>query len=270
METTVPDTGPEAVDLLAGGAEVWLLAEEDVDLFAAALGGLGALTEDERRRHDRLMRPAHRRRFLGARLLARSVLSRYAEVPPQGWRFTTGEYGRPEIDGPALGLDFNITHTNGLIAAIVVRDLRCGVDAERTPARPEAVALAPKVLTPLETEVLRLNSQEQRGHAFADAWVAKEAYTKATGMGMCRGFDAFSVHLLRDGSFALVDEEIPADERPLWQVEVLQVWDRFALGVAIRHSENDTGPVPVRLRSAVAELIPRPSEVGDTPGGRRS
>lgn len=104
--------------------------------------------------------------------------------------------------------------------------------------------------------MLRRDREDQRGHAFADSWVAKEAYTKATGMGMCRGFDAFSVHRLRDGGLAVVDDEIPEPERPLWQVQVLQVWDRFALGVAIRASEDDEGPLPVRLRSAMAELLP--------------
>ncbi len=244
-----------AADPLAGGADVWLLAEEDVDSFSAALGGIGLLTEDERARHDRLLVPAARQRFLGARLLCRAVLSLYADVPPAAWRFTAGRYGRPRIDGRGWDLDFNLTHTNGLIAAIVVRSRTAGLDAEATPARPEAVGLAPKVLTPLETELLGRSRGEDRGHAFADSWVAKEAYTKATGMGMCRGFDAFSVHWLRDGNLAVVDDDIPAEERPLWQVQVLQVWDRFALGVAIRNTDADSGPLPVRLRCAMTELI---------------
>ncbi|MGN9791976.1 4'-phosphopantetheinyl transferase family protein [Streptomyces sp. OZ13] len=250
-----PEARPD--DPLADTAEVWLLAEEDVDRFAEATGGAALLTDEERARHDRLLFSAARRRFLGARLLSRQVLSRYADVPPGSWRFRTGKYGRPEVEGTAWGLDFNITHTNGLIAAIVVRGRTAGVDAEVTPARSEAMQFAPKVFTPLETEVLRRNREDQRGHAFADSWVAKEAYTKATGMGMCRGFDAFSVHRLRDGGLAVVDDEIPEQERELWQVQVLQVWDRFALGVAIRAGSEDTGPLPVRLRSAMAELLPR-------------
>ena len=110
----------------------------------------------------------------------------------------------------------------------------------------------------LRQEVLRRDREDQQGHAFADSWVAKEAYTKATGMGMARGFDAFSVHRLRGGGLAVVDDEIPQEERPLWQIQVLQVWDRFALGIAIRGSEDEPGPIPVRLRSAMAELLPQP------------
>ncbi|MEV0781518.1 4'-phosphopantetheinyl transferase superfamily protein [Streptomyces sp. NPDC050423] len=256
METAPMAPGGQHPDPLADSAEVWLLAEEDVERFAAATGGAELLTDEERARHDRLLFPAARLRFLGARLLSRQVLSLYTDAPPGSWRFRTGKYGRPQVEGASWGLDFNITHTNGLIAAIVVRGRIAGVDAETTPARPEAMQFAPKVFTPLENEVLRRNREDQRGHAFADSWVAKEAYTKATGMGMCRGFDAFSVHRLRDGGLAVVDDEIPEPERPLWQVHVLQVWDRFALGVAIRGSEDDAGPLPVRLRSAMAELLP--------------
>lgn len=266
MSDETPASQP-AVDPLAGGADVWLLAEEDVDSFAAAFGGISLLTESERARHDRLLVPAARQRFLGARLLCRAVLSVYADVRPDAWRFTTGRYGRPRIEGGSWGLDFNLTHTNGLIAVIVVRSRTAGLDAEATPARPEAVDLAPKVLTPLETELLSRSRGDDRGHAFADSWVAKEAYTKATGMGMCRGFDAFSVHWMRDGSLAVVDDDIPAAERPLWQVQVLQVWDRFALGVAIRNTDADSGPLPVRLRCAMTELIGRGDEA-PVPGDR--
>ncbi|WP_051834016.1 4'-phosphopantetheinyl transferase family protein [Streptomyces sp. NRRL S-646] len=261
MRTTAeaPDMSPEREpvgDPLAEGADVWLLAEEDVEWFAEATGGLELLTEEERARHDRLLFPAARTRFLGARLLSRQVLSQYADVAPAQWRFDKGRFGRPSVQGADWGLDFNITHTNGLIAAIVVRGRTAGVDAENTPARPEALQFAPKVFTPLEQEVLRRDREDQQGHAFADSWVAKEAYTKATGMGMARGFDAFSVHRLRGGGLAVVDDEIPQDERPLWQIQVLQVWDRFALGIAIRGSEDEPGPIPVRLRSAMAELLP--------------
>ncbi|MFD0313955.1 4'-phosphopantetheinyl transferase family protein [Streptomyces flavalbus] len=257
MTTTTaapPGPGTTTDDPLAGSADVWLLAEEDVPRFAEATGGLDLLTDEERARHDRLLFPAARTRFLGARLLSRQVLSQYADVPPAEWRFDKGKFGRPSIHQADWGLDFNITHTNGLIAAIVVRGRTAGVDAENTPARPEALKFAPKVFTPLEQEVLRRDREQ--GHAFADSWVAKEAYTKATGMGMARGFDAFSVHRLRGGGLAVVDDEIPEPERPLWQIQVLQVWDRFALGIAIRATEHDEGPVPVRLRSAMAELLP--------------
>src|SRR5256885_14859449 len=96
MRTTAeaPDTSPErgpVGDPLAEGADVWLLAEEDVERFAEATGGLELLTEEERARHDRLLFPAARTRFLGARLLSRQVLSQDADVAPGEGR---GGHGR--------------------------------------------------------------------------------------------------------------------------------------------------------------------------------
>ena len=58
----------------------------------------------------------------------RTVLSNYADVPPEAWRFVTNEYGRPEIDEPADArwLKFNLSHTSGLIELIVARDREVG------------------------------------------------------------------------------------------------------------------------------------------------
>ena len=65
-----------------------------------------------------------------AHALARLTLSRYAPVPPEAWSFSLGEHGRPEIEGPsdAGRLRFNLSHTRGMVACAVVRELDIGVD----------------------------------------------------------------------------------------------------------------------------------------------
>ncbi len=248
------------LDPLAIGADVWWLRESDVGAFGAAVGLERVLTPDELDRCDRLKQDGARRRYLGARLLSRCALSRYVNVPPSHWTFRKGEFGRPEIEGENYGLDFNITHTEGMIATVVARDRMCGLDVEHRPIRPEAARLAPKVLAPPELAFVRMLPGELRRCLFADLWVAKEAYTKALGMGLCRPFDTFGTRRKDDGTLDLVDPTLPEAERARWQMEVFRIADGITAGVAIRKLHGEAGRVPLWLHDAMAELLPVPVE----------
>ena len=244
------------LDPLAIGADVWWLREADVEAFGAAVGVERVLAAEEIDRCRRLRQAGARRRYLGARLVSRCALSRYVDVPPSSWRFRKGEFGRPEIDGENQGLDFNITHTDGMIAVVVTRGRMCGLDVEHRPIRQEAAKLAPKVLAPPELAFVRMLPGELRRCLFADLWVAKEAYTKALGMGLCRPFDTFGTRRKDDGTLELVDPTLPEPERVRWQMEVFRIADGITAGVAIRKLSEESGRVPLWLHDAMAELRP--------------
>jgi 4'-phosphopantetheinyl transferase len=260
MTTPTAVRHPDAADL-HGTAEVWLLPESTVDRLAAALDADRLLTTDERARRDRLLRPDSRRRFVGARLLSRHVLSHYAGLPPAAWQFATGPYGRPEIAGDnILDLDFNVSHTEGLITCVVSRHRRTGVDTERWPARPEAVRLAGRVLSDRERRWLDALPEPAQRRLFSGYWVLKEAYTKALGLGLQRRFDSFEV---RDGP---AGHPVPVDplggEGGRWQLHLLDVPPAHLVGVAMWRGPAE--PVlPVRVRDAARELTP-----GAPPGPR--
>lgn len=244
------------LDPLATGADVWWLRESDVEGFAAEVGAPGLLSAQERERHTRMKQAGARRRYLGARLISRCGLSYYIDVPPASWTFEKGEFGRPEIVGETYGLDFNITHTDGMIAMVVARDRRCGLDIEHRPIRTEAAKLAPRVLSPPELAFVRLLPGELRRCLFADLWVAKEAYTKALGMGLCRPFDTFGTRRKDDGTIELVDPTLPDVERLRWQMEVFRLADGLSAGVAIQKLTGEDTRVPLWLHDARAELLP--------------
>jgi 4'-phosphopantetheinyl transferase len=244
------------LDPLATGADVWWLRESDVEGFAAAAEHERVLAADELQRYTRMKQAGARRRYLGARLISRFGLSHYVDVPPASWQFRKGEFGRPEILGETYGLDFNITHTDGMIAMVVARHRRCGLDIEHRPIRPEAAKLAPRVLSPVELAFVRLLPGELRRCLFADLWVAKEAYTKALGMGLCRPFETFGTRRKDDGTIELVDPTLPDVERLRWQMEVFRVADWLSAGVAIQKLPGETSRVPLWLHDAQAELLP--------------
>ena len=76
------------------------------------------LTADEIARGNRFLQEADRVRFVVARALVRTMLSRYVPVPPHTWRLRIEQYGKPEVanlPASAPDLRFNLSHTEGLV-----------------------------------------------------------------------------------------------------------------------------------------------------------
>ena len=132
---------------------VWLTRPEDVEDSEHLAACRAMLSGDERARLARLRRGPDRRAFLAAHALVRSALSRYAEVPPEGWTFAANHWGRPEIAGPgavpALRISASPTPP-GLTACAVALDFDCGVDVEASDRSGDPLKVARRVLSPKE------------------------------------------------------------------------------------------------------------------------
>ena len=106
-----------------------------------------------------------------------SRLSGYAAPP----RYTRLPGGKPVLADEKSDWHFSLGHA-GDLAACVLAPFPVGLDFEKTDR--DVTRLAPKVLSPGETDVLR-------------AWVGKESYLKMTGEGISRPMTDF---VLADGA----------------------------------------------------------------------
>jgi 4'-phosphopantetheinyl transferase len=219
----------------ADPAVLWLLPELAVDGFATALGGPRLLTEEERARLDRLRGEGARRRFLGARLLARHALSARSGRPPHSWRFRPGPWGRPEPEPPCEGLRFNLSHTEGLIACVVTHGRDCGVDVECAPASPDAVThLIPHLADAERAELAALPPAARAGR-LSEIWVLKEAYLKALGTGITRDLAGFTIATPPAGPITVHDPYRPPWAGDAWSFELLRPAPGYVLAVAAEH-----------------------------------
>src|SRR5690606_35218364 len=94
------------LELEPGEVDLWLCFYTpltDADLLRA---WQRLMTPEEAERHARYRFGRHRHQFLATRALCRWVLSRYAPVAPEAWRFETGPHGKPHIASPATPLWF--------------------------------------------------------------------------------------------------------------------------------------------------------------------
>ena len=164
-----------ADEVSAGDLERWraLLPPEEID------------------RHDRLMKLDDRLRFVVAHALARNALSSHADVPPEDWRFESGEHGKPEISAPhGPPLRFNISHAAGLCACAVTLGHDVGVDVESVHRRAKRKEIARRFFAEEEAGIV-----ERRPGLFFDYWTLKEAYIKAHGRGLSMALDSFRFDL---------------------------------------------------------------------------
>ena len=225
-------------------AELWVLPEHDVAAVDRALDGDRLLGSAERQQLARLALPGARRRFRGGRLLARCALTAHTGLPLDGWSFTPGRYGRPE-PYPAVGPSVNIAHTDGIVVCVAVRGALAGADVERTPLPQPTAATLVRLLADDEQRWIAGQPASSRGAACAAVWVLKEAYLKATGLGLRRRVAAFGCIPDGAGGAVLRDPELPAAEHGRWRFLLRTRASGHVVAVAVRTAA--AGAVPPEL-----------------------
>jgi 4'-phosphopantetheinyl transferase len=207
---------------------------DGVHIWRAALDEAGwpeasGLPLPERDRAAEFLREEPGRRWVAARWALRRVLESYLSVPAAEIELEAGEHGKPHLRGGG-GIEFNLSHSNGL-ALIAVTDGRAvGVDVEMIDPRRDLVALADRALPSEDVAAVTAASPAERPALFYAAWTRHEARLKCLGLGL-------SSATLRSGTSEVSDRKVVA-------VENLEVAPEYAAAVAVAASE--VGPVDCR------------------------
>lgn len=172
--------GPEGVDL-------WLTATDLSDDEVAACARL--MSPDESARAARFSHPGARLNHVVARALVRTALSHYADVDPRDWSFGADARGKPFVAGPATPPDlrFSLSHADGLVALAVAEGRDVGVDVENVARPVDAIAIAGAAFAPAEAAAIADAPHPEGQMRFFALWTLKEAYLKATGLGIAGG-----------------------------------------------------------------------------------
>ena len=158
--------------------------------------GMTLLSDAEKHRCAAFRLEKHRTEYVLSHAVLRLVLSEYAPVRPEAWKFSTGKWGRPEICGPALDtpLWFNLSHTDGFVACVVGRVPQLGVDVENMNRVTSWDELAKRFFAEVEYQYLRNMPPGLQREAFFRIWTLKESYIKAEGKGLSIPLDSFHFH----------------------------------------------------------------------------
>ncbi|HYS64098.1 MAG TPA: 4'-phosphopantetheinyl transferase superfamily protein [Paraburkholderia sp.] len=179
--------------------------------FDASLDGaaFAALSDDERIRAGNFRRHEDALRFATVRVALREQLAQRLGIAARAVRFTLDANRRPEL-ADSNAHDFNVSHagSHGLIAMSPVR--RVGVDIEQRSDKFDWRSIASLTLDPDEAMWIERLDVAQQIDAFYDAWVAKEALVKTTGVGITRGLQHLTV-LPRESNQVTLRNQIPDD-----------------------------------------------------------
>jgi 4'-phosphopantetheinyl transferase len=184
----------------------WEQIGDEIHVWQAALdreshvpGELeSTLSLEEKARADRFHFANDRNRFVVARGLLRELLGKYLHQNPADLEFSYGPHGKPTLSGgnASSGLCFNLSHSSDLVVYAIAKERHLGIDVEHV--RPESAGedIAKHYFSVREVSDLRTLPPEAKVEGFFHCWTRKEAYLKATGMGLQIPLDSFAVSLL--------------------------------------------------------------------------
>jgi 4'-phosphopantetheinyl transferase len=180
--------------LLGNEVHVWSVPLAATARRLAELGRL--LAEDERLRAGRYVHVRSREQFIVARATLRVLLGRYLGRPPAAVRLETEPAGKPYVPGGEL--HFNISHTHGLALVALSRRGELGIDVEHLRPCPTYLDMAGRFFAPREARALYTLPPGRSEEAFFHVWTRKEAFLKATGLGLSHGLERFEVSVPPD------------------------------------------------------------------------
>ncbi len=139
-------------------------------------------------------------RITAARLGALSLLPPLlvcAGISTEYIRLSRDGHGRPYgvlSDGEAIPFDFNLSHSDGHVACVLLRGSgRVGIDVEEAVPPKKALPLLRRYGTLGEISALEGRSDEEKAEGFTRIWVVREALAKQDGRGMPLRYDASAI-----------------------------------------------------------------------------
>ncbi len=186
-------TPPTGDDFPRENVDVWSMT---LPVPTQHLGRLEeTLSSDENKRANHFLSADKRRDFIACRGALRVLLGRYLGTPPAQICFSTLAHGKPRL-AQRSDLNFNLSHTHGLMLTAVSSSLEVGIDVEKVRPVPAAKQMARRYFTAGERA-----DMTNEPAAFLRLWTCRESVVKATGSGIATGWDSVRI-LQRSGDTA--------------------------------------------------------------------
>jgi 4'-phosphopantetheinyl transferase len=172
---TVFAPNPGTIRIGPGEVHAWL-----VNLDGWAVDPL-MLDPGERDRYASYLRPQDGARFAAGRAAVKVIVSGYLGCEPETVRFAAGARGHPKLAGHSLQLSLS---RSGNAALVAVSPEPVGADLEFVEPRAGLADLVAARFAAAEAACVAAGCGGSQTRGFYRHWVAKEAYVKATGLGL--------------------------------------------------------------------------------------
>jgi 4'-phosphopantetheinyl transferase len=165
-----------------------LLIVYGTNLLADKLPITEILTSDEFEYSERLKGNGQKSTWRSCRATLRMILANYLKTNPQKIEFRKGRFGKLSVIDSHLS--FNVSHTSHSFLMGFNPGGRIGVDIENLTGQENLPDLIDYAFSADEANYCKTGETANR---FLEVWTLKEAFLKATGVGLVDELKAFSV-----------------------------------------------------------------------------
>ena len=139
-------------------------------------------------------------RYIMAHGRLREILASYLNTQAEILIFDKLEHGKPYLlEYPELS--FNLSHTGDFMAVAVARNCQVGIDIETIHPRSSFSALVKRCFSEQEAIYWQNLSEQEQTRQFYQFWTRKEAFVKATGLGISVGLKDCEVDICNPERF---------------------------------------------------------------------
>ena len=189
------------------------------------------LSDLERARAARFVFERDRIRFVSAHAGLRRVLGSLLGIEAAAVMFVEDAGGKPRL-ARSPSVFFNLSHSHDVAAVAVSAGFEVGLDIERL--RPADLSGAVSFFSASEQAALASLPREAHATSALVAWTRKEAFVKATGLGLAVPLDSFDVSVGPDEPARLLHVAGAPREAARWQLVHLAPTDGYVGTVAAR------------------------------------
>jgi len=144
------------------------------------------LSEDEKEKSRKYRFIKDAQKYVVRRGIIRLLLSKYTGIAPKNLEYEYSKKGKPTLKTSRNSnkIFFNLSYSGEALLVTIASEREVGIDVEQIKELPEEGLLAKKFFSAFEYKRY-LHMKEQKDlKAFYKCWTCKEAYVKATGMGL--------------------------------------------------------------------------------------
>lgn len=192
-----------SLSLANNQAHVWFA---NLDLPAAEIERLATLlSPDEVVRANKFKFARDKKRFIAARGILRELLANYLQITANKIEFRYSDRGKPDlVTSLDRSLQFNLSHSQNYALYAFTYNRRIGVDLEYLRSIEDAAKIAKRFFSPTESELINSLTADKQKRVFLQLWTAKEAYLKATGVGLAGSLNEIEIAITPESAVNLL------------------------------------------------------------------
>jgi 4'-phosphopantetheinyl transferase len=235
-------------------------AEDEVHLWQARLDVspeelaqlATTLSEPELDRSRAFRFERDRARFIAGRGQLRLLLGGYLDTRGSEIALVEGPNGKPRLAGGTALLRFNLAHSDDVVVFAVAWNREVGVDVERIRSDFPVDQVARHHFSPKERRDLAGLLEGDRLRAAFDCWTRKEAYLKASGVGLTVPLDGFDVTVRPGEPVRLSRPDAKSAASWSWSLHAFDAGPDYAAAVAVEGPSCNAPTAARRLGPTVA------------------